>query len=205
MRPLIKCKVCNKKFKDIKPHIKHIHKLLFTSYKKKYGHIVEPYKGITTREKFDKHFTMLSKKAFPKSLTIAMVDPELFKLALKYYGKWNIIKSELKLKKSSSTDAEILIEFKKAYSERLENKMHWRRLCKYAIDRFGSMAKAYEKANIQREHFNEDLFLKNFKQAYKKRNDGRDEFKAWQIYAVKCNRRFGTIKETFKRAGIKAK
>ncbi|PCJ51446.1 MAG: hypothetical protein COA79_26300 [Planctomycetota bacterium] len=199
----IKCKVCNKEFKDIKPHIKHIHKLLLTTYKKKYGYIVEPYKGITTKEKFDKHFTMLSKKAYPKSLTIAMIDPELFKLALKYYGNWNLIKSELKLKKSSSTDAEILIEFKKAYENKSEDPTHWRVQCKYAIDRFGTMKEAYKKANIKREYINEDEFLKNFKKAFVNRNNGKEEFKIWKLYKQKASIKYKNLKTAYIRAGVR--
>lgn len=200
-----KCKICQDSFHNIRTHITRGHKLSLKSYEKKYGYIEKPFKNISSKKDFDSYFLKLAKKVEPKSLTIAMVDAELLKLAVLYYGSWDKAKSKLNLRKSSSTNAQILKSFKDAYANRHKDPKKWRTQCKYAIDRYGTMVNAYKKANIKREHLDESTFLKNFKDAFDNRNKGKKEYAEWRLYSQKAFTKYKSLSKAYKKAGVNKK
>lgn len=200
-----KCKICQELYHNIRTHITRGHKLSLKSYEKKYGLVEKPYKNVASKKDFDAHFSKLAKKAEPNSLTIAMVDIEVLQLAVTYYGSWDKAKAKLKLKKSSSTNAQILKSFKDAYAKREEDPKTWRTQCKYAIDRYGTMVNAYKKANIKREHLDEATFLKNFKISFNNRNNGKKEYAAWRLYSQKAFTKYKSLSKAYKKAGVNKK
>ncbi|PCJ59458.1 MAG: hypothetical protein COA79_10430 [Planctomycetota bacterium] len=204
-KPKKKCKICQDSFQNIRTHITRGHKLSLKSYEKKYGLVEKPYKNITNKKEFDVYFIKLAKKAEPRSLTISMVDPEMLKLAVLYHGSWDKVKAKLNLKKSSSTNAQILKTFKDSYANRIKEPKKWRTQCKYAIDRYGTMVNAYKKAGIKREHLDEITFLKNFKLAFNNRNNGKEEYASWRLYSQKAFTKYKSLSKAYKKAGINNK